>query len=114
MEHLMNLRKKLNINRGKPLMNASNKKKRKKRKKEKERKEEWKKKEREKIDIIVSYFFRILPLCIWTRVQSVSYRKTDFSNVLNISLFRNSFPFVENHKANTSSKRTAPFPFRVN
>lgn len=36
----MNLRKKLNINRGKPLMNASNKKKRKKRKKEKERKEE--------------------------------------------------------------------------
>lgn len=60
----MNLRKKLNINRGKPLMNASNKKKRKKRKKRKRKEGGMKKKEREKIDIIVSYFFRILPLCI--------------------------------------------------
>lgn len=30
--------------------------------------------------------------------------------MLNISLFRNSFPFVENHKANTSSKRNGPSP----
>ena len=50
MEHLMNLRKKLNINAGKPLMNPLNK----KNKKEKERER--------KIDIIVSFLLNIAPL----------------------------------------------------